>query len=177
MNLNYRLFLKINAKTGQNHWLDSFGRAGAEWVIVGMGAWYVSVSLILNFGNKFAMYLPIVTFAICAGIGLILSNVISLFVRQVRPRLRFPEIRILFWPVSSWKSFPSDHALAAFLIFFLALVFNFPTAWGLLPLAIWVVWGRVFAGVHYPLDILGGFSLAGLISMISYFILQFLHLI
>ncbi len=117
MNLNYRLFLKLNSNAGKNRWLDAFGRAGAEWVIVGMGAWYITVSLILHFGNKFAMYLPIITFIVCASVGLVLSNVISLFVKQVRPRLRFPEIRILFWPVSSWKSFPSDHALAAFLIF------------------------------------------------------------
>ncbi len=177
MNLNYRLFLKINTQIGQNRWLDAFGRAGAEWVIFGMGGWYVTISLILNFGNKLAMYLPIVIFLICASFGLVLSNVIGFFVQEVRPRLRFPEIKILFWPTSSWKSFPSDHTFVAFLIFFLAVVFNFPTAWSLLPLAIWVAWGRVFAGVHFPLDVVGGFTLAGLVSVISYFILHFIYLV
>jgi len=177
MNWNERLFLKMNSKAGQNRWLDAFGRAGAEWTILGMAGWYVAISLILHYGNEFAMYLPVVTFLACAGIGLLVSNIIGFFIKVVRPRLHFPEIRILFWPASSWKSFPSDHALGAFLIFFLAVIFNFPTAWGLLPLAIWVGWGRVFAGVHYPLDIVGGIFLASIISTVSYFILQFAHLI
>lgn len=164
----------INAKTGQSPWLDAFGRAGAEWVVFGMAGWYVTISLILNFGNKFAMYLPILTFVVCSSFGLIISNTIGFFVKEARPRLRFPEIKILFWPASSWKSFPSDHTLGAFLIFFLAVVFNLPTAWSLLPLAIWVAWGRIFAGVHFPLDIVGGFALAGLLSIISYFVLPFI---
>jgi len=175
--MNRRLFLKINTNVGQNRWLDAFGRAGAEWVMLGMVGWYVAISLILNFGNKFVMYLPIVTFLVCASVGLLISNLVGYFVQEVRPRLRFPEIKVLFRPMSSWKSFPSDHTFGAFLIFFLALIFNFPTAWGLLPLAIWIGWGRVFAGVHFPLDIVGGFTLACLVSVISYFILHFVHLI
>ena len=177
MNLNYRLFLKLNSKVGKNYWLDAFGRAGAEWVIFGMGGWYVAISLILNFGNKFAMYLPIFTFLVCAGIGLIISNIIGFFVQEVRPRLRFPEIKILFWPASNWKSFPSDHAFDAFLIFFLALIFGFPTAWSLLPLAILVGWGRVFSGVHFPLDVVAGMVLSGLIASVSYFVLHFIQLV
>lgn len=177
MNLNYKLFLKINAKVGHNHWLDAFGRAGAELVILGMGGWYIAISLILNFGNKFAMYLPILTLLVCVGVGLVISNIVGFFVQEVRPRLRFPEIKILFHPLSSWKSFPSDHAFAAFLIFFLALIFNFPTVWGLLPLAIWVCWARIYAGVHFPLDVVGGIILAAIISIGSYFILHFTHLL
>ncbi|MFA6548090.1 MAG: phosphatase PAP2 family protein [Candidatus Magasanikbacteria bacterium] len=177
MNLNYELFLKINAKTGQNRWLDAFARAGAEWVVLGMAGWYVAISLILNFGKEFAMYLPIMTFFVCGCVGLLVSNATGFFVQEVRPRLRFPEIRILFSPMSSWKSFPSDHTFGAFLIFFLALIFNFPTAWGLLPLAVWVGWGRIFSGVHFPLDVVGGVFLAGLMSIVSYFVLSFIHLI
>ncbi len=177
MNLNHRLFLKLNAKAGQSPWLDAFGRAGAEWVVLGMVGWYVTISLILNFGNKFAMYLPIATFLVCSGVGLVVSNLVGMFVQEVRPRLRFPEIKILFWPTSSWKSFPSDHSFGAFLLFFLALVFNLPTAWSLLVLAIWVGWGRMFSGVHFPLDVVGGVFLAGLMSGISYIILHFIHLV
>lgn len=177
MNFNHKLFFRINSQVGKSRWLDAFGRAGAEWVIVGMGAWYVTISLILKFGNKFAMYLPIVTLFIGVLVGLVISNIVGFFVKQVRPRLRYPECKLLFWPSSSWKSFPSDHTLIAFLIFLLALIFNFPTAWSLLLLAVWVGWGRIYAGVHFPLDILGGICLAGLLSAISYFTLHFIHLL
>lgn len=169
MNRNEKLFFKINGLVGKNRWLDAFGRAGAEWVIFAMGAWYISISLIVKFGNEIAMWTPIFALGLAGVLGWVLHHIIGRIVQQVRPRMKFPEIKLLFWPLSK-KSFPSDHALLAFLIFYFALIFNLPTAWSLLPLALWVVWGRVYSGVHYPLDILGGFVSASIISLIFYFI-------
>ncbi|EKD44008.1 MAG: phosphatase [uncultured bacterium] len=177
MNWNQRLFFKINALIGKNRWLDAFGRAGAEWVIVGMGGWYGAISFILYYGNPTKMWLPIFALAIAGGVAWLTSNLIAEFVQEVRPRMTFPECKILFWPMYSWKSFPSDHTIAAFLIFFFAIIFNFPTAWMMLPLVLWVGWGRVYAGVHYPGDVLGGFGLSVIISIISYFILHFYHFV
>ncbi len=59
------------------------------------------------------------------------------------------------------KSFPSDHSTLAFAIAFSALTVR--PAFGLLlvVLAAAVAWGRVFVGVHYPLDVAAG-ALAGL---------------
>lgn len=175
MNLNKKLFFKINSLVGQNRWLDAFGRAGAEWVIVGMIGWYVSVSFILNYGNLYLMWLPLLTLAAASIIGWIFSNLIAEFVQEVRPRMRYPEIKLLFWPLYSYKSFPSDHSFGALTIFLLALIFNLPTAWFLLPLALWVGFGRVYAGVHYPADVLGGFILSGLVSTLLFLVLHFYH--
>ena len=41
MDWNARLFLAINRLVGKNRWFDAFGRAGAEWVIFGMAAWFL----------------------------------------------------------------------------------------------------------------------------------------
>ncbi len=177
MNWNDKLFLRINASVGQNRWLDAFGRAGAEWVVVGMGGWYATVSFILHYGNQHLMWLPIFTFAGAEIFGLLVSNILGLVFQEVRPRLRFPEIKILFLPASPWKSFPSDHSMTVFLIFFLALAFGFPTAWSLLPLALWVAWGRVYSGVHYPIDILGGITLAAFVSVLACAVLLHFNLI
>jgi len=177
MNWNERLFLKINSTVGQNRWLDSFGRAGAEWVIIGMGGWYVAVSFIWHYGNVRLMWLPIFALAGAEFFGLIVSNIIGFVSQKVRPRLRFPEIKILFFPTSSWKSFPSDHTMTVFLMFFLALAFGLPTAWGLLPLALWVGWGRVYSGVHFPADILGGIILAAFVSMFTGMFLLYFNLV
>ncbi len=167
MNWNTKLFLKINTLVGKNRWLDAFGRAGAEWVIIGMGGWYVAISFILHYGNPYLMWLPIFTLAGAELVGLFFSNMIGLIVHEVRPRLSIPEIKILFMPASLWKSFPSDHAMSAFLIFLMAIIFGFPTALGLLPLVLWVCWGRVYSGVHYPGDILGGLTLAAFVSVLA----------
>jgi membrane-associated phospholipid phosphatase len=177
MNWNHKLFFKVNSLVGKNAWLDAFGRAGAEWVIIGMGGWYLTISFILHFGNRYLMWLPIFTLGIAELFSLAISNIIGYVSKEVRPRLKFPEAKVLFFPFSSWKSFPSDHIAAAFLMFFLALIFNFPTAWSLLPLALWVGWGRVYSGVHYPLDILGGFVLSTFVALLTAAVLFYFRLI
>ena len=63
----------------------------------------------------------------------------------------------------SWKSFPSDHAMSAWLFVWLAVALAVPGWPVLVVFALIVSWGRVFAGVHYPLDILGGCAVAGLV--------------
>ena len=55
-----------------------------------------------------------------------------------------------------------------------AYVFHLPSAWALVLMAMWVMWGRVYAGVHYPLDILGGTAVAGLVATIGSYILVIL---
>lgn len=166
MNWSEKLFFKINSLVGKNRLMDAFGRAGAEWVIVAMAGWYATISFVLHFGNVVLMWLPIVSLAVVGAISWVASGLIGAVVKEVRPRLKFPEIKILFWPMYNTKSFPSDHTMFSFLIFFFALIFDFPTAWSLLPLALWVAWGRVYAGLHYPRDVVGGIILAGLMAFI-----------
>jgi membrane-associated phospholipid phosphatase len=89
-----------------------------------------------------------------------------MIVKESRPQVLFPQIRLLFKPFSLWKSFPSDHAALAFLICFMGAALQVPWSWNLIPLALWVGWGRVYAGVHYPLDILGGMVTAGIVTML-----------
>lgn len=63
-------------------------------------------------------------------------------------------------PHADTNSFPSGHTL--FSTAFALLVFNMNRSFGLflLALAFLVGAGRVFAGVHYPADIAGGFLIA-----------------
>ncbi len=63
-------------------------------------------------------------------------------------------------PHADTNSFPSGHTL--FSTAFALLVFKMNRSFGLflLVLALLVGTGRVFAGVHYPIDIAGGFLIA-----------------
>jgi len=170
MDWNARLFLIINRLVGKNRWLDAFGRAGAEWVIFGMVGWFIVGLWMMRMPDRKAMLLGVMILGSAWSLGILLSWVIGLIVKESRPHIKHPESSLLFIPLSNWKSFPSDHALSAFLLFFLAILLHLPAAWALLPLALWVGWGRVYAGVHYPFDIVGGASLAGLVTMIMYWL-------
>lgn len=169
MDWNYHLFSKINEFQGCNRWLDAFGRAGGEWVIVAMVAWY-AVGNKLDLGTDTHLLVVRLVFFVIAWItGWAISNGIGLFVHEPRPFVTHPEAKTMFRPMGG-KSFPSDHAMTAWLVFFLSFLFNVPGFEMLLPLALWVSWGRIFAGVHYPFDIVGGFFVAGLIFVLGTYI-------
>ncbi len=171
MNWNTRLLLKINGLVGKNPWLDAFGRAGAEWVIIAMAAWYGVSVLVTRAPDWQFVFWPIAFFAgtwlVAWGLDLLVADI----VREQRPAVKHAEVKLLFKPLMNWKSFPSDHAMSAWLIVFMAGMFNLPGVEGLALLAVWVSFGRVYAGVHYPLDILGGFSIAFASAIASYAIL------
>ena len=168
MNYNVALFFKVNKLVGKNRWLDLFGKAGAEWVIIAMLGWYISSVFIDYYSETRNILLRIGVLAVGWVSGWLISIMIGKIVREPRPHVTYPESKLLFQPYMSWKSFPSDHAFSAWLIFFLAFMFGLPGMEGLAVLALWVSWGRVFAGLHYPFDILGGLSLAGFVAVVCY---------
>lgn len=168
MDWNTKLFYRINSLVGRYKWLDIFGRAGAEYVIFGVFGWYISAVLIKE-SNRQIAFIELAFLGLTLFLGWGISQFIGLVVKERRPIVLHPEIRILFSPISNWKAFPSDHTLFVFIAFFLALIFGLPGAWALLPLALWVSWGRVYCGVHYPVDIIGGTALASLLSVAVWF--------
>jgi undecaprenyl-diphosphatase len=171
MNFNIKLFFKINQLLGKYKWLDAFGRAGAEWAIVAMLGWYTASNLATNLPNPQAAFWPMLFLGAIWGAGMLVSNFLGLITREPRPHVTYPNSKLLFTPLVAWKSFPSDHAMSAWLIFFMALVFGLPGSEALLIMALWVSWGRVYAGVHYPFDIVGGIAVAGLMSVLAYYLL------
>ncbi|PIT88370.1 MAG: hypothetical protein COU29_01095 [Candidatus Magasanikbacteria bacterium CG10_big_fil_rev_8_21_14_0_10_36_32] len=175
MDWNSQILVKINGLSGRNKWLDAFGRAGAEWVILAILAWYVAGVFITKVTWP-QIITPFVILSVAWLVGLLLNFIIGKIIKEPRPYLTNPEIKLLFVPLSGWKSFPSDHAMSVFLILFFGLLFHLPAVWSLLPLALWVAWGRLYAGLHYPLDIIGGICVAGLLAIVlkyvvSYFVL------
>lgn len=170
MRWSSRLFLKINSLVGRYQWLDAVGRSGAEWGVFTMFGWFVASDLIAYLPNRRAALSPMLFFGAAWALGWLLNIFIGLLVKEPRPHLKHPETRLLFQPLMSWKSFPSDHAMSAWLIFFMALVFGLPLAWSLFPLAVWVSWGRVYAGLHYPFDIVGGAAVAGLVAVLAWYV-------
>lgn len=65
-------------------------------------------------------------------------------------------------------SFPSKHAAFAFTLAFLSFPINRRLGRTMLTLAVLVGISRIYVGVHYPADILGGAALALIFSLMLY---------
>jgi len=158
MSLNTKLFFKINSLVNQNRALDWFGWFGAEFAVVISVGWYIA-SLFINMPRSLAL-IALYQSATIWFFGLVVNYIIGFIVRKPRPMITHAQVKMLVKPLTTWKTFPSDHTFTAFLVFFLALFFHLPF-WGIfLFLALWVGWGRIYAGAHYPADVLGGFIIA-----------------
>jgi undecaprenyl-diphosphatase len=95
------------------------------------------------------------------------ADLISYALRQVTNRPRPPSVYAEPKPlvgVPHSDSFPSGHATIAFTCA-TTLSFAAPRAApGFFLLAAAIAWSRVYVGVHYPLDVLGGAALGVLIA-------------
>jgi undecaprenyl-diphosphatase len=104
-----------------------------------------------------------------AGLGLLIAQVIShVWVRE-RPFVAHPSETLLLAAPSHEPSFPSDHAVAAFgIAFSVALLGSRRTGALFLLGATAVGLTRVFVGLHYPGDVMGG-ALVGLVAALIVF--------
>ena len=102
-------------------------------------------------------------------VGALITNVfLKNAVARIRPYDLYPVIELLVEKQTDF-SFPSGHTCASFAA---ALVYlrMFPErkGWGFVILAVLIGFSRLYVGVHYPTDVLGGFFvgwLAGILAL------------
>jgi len=91
---------------------------------------------------------------------------------RLRPFEAFPDkVNLIFYPPTD-PSFPSNAAAAAFALAIGIWIYDRRLGYMLLIPALIISFGRVYMGVHYPLDIVGGFLSAILATGIAWLVLR-----
>ncbi|MFE9191703.1 phosphatase PAP2 family protein [Micromonospora sp. NPDC007208] len=155
--MNYHLFHLINAAAGHHDPLDDVLEWCAVWLIYLLGA-LATVALLLGLSSR--GWPLLVRVAASLALAFAAGQVVAFASTEVRPFQTHPVHQLI--PHDPGGSLPSDHATAAFAVAFAVGVF-LSWRWGLLlsVLATVIGFARVWAGVHYPADVLAGAVIGG----------------
>lgn len=155
MNLDASLFLAINQFAGRSPFLDAVEIFLAAYAFLFFGVLLTALWFLPESFEKRRSREQCVLNALCALAGAVLTaHFIGDLFYRARPFVEQTVTQLI--PHALDASFPSDHVTLAF-----ALIV---TLWPVLGRSgwIWTAWGgaiglaRIFVGVHYPTDVLGG---------------------
>lgn len=158
------LFNLINGYAKKSRSLDFFGIFFAKYLGYVLLVWLLMIGYLNDYWQIF--YMPI----LAGFIALMLNEFLYLFYKRKRPmELVFDKV-LINKPFS--PSFPSSHTSFFWAISLTLFLFNIPLAIIFLVLSFCISFFRVFCGVHWPSDILGGVIFA----MISFLVVRFIVL-
>ncbi len=161
------LFRFINNLAERWTLLDSVGIFFATALIfvmvLGLLALFAFRARLREERHEFATVMIAFLASVCA---YAVNFLISLVYFRARPFVDVPMTHLLIIKDATEKSFPSDHAALAFAI--AMAVFLAHRRWGIVFLiaAMFVAFGRIFVGVHYPSDVLVGAIIGSAVACI-----------
>lgn len=161
--MNYDLFKDINNLAG-NGFVDELMKLSAKYLIFVVFA-ILAVVCVLRLRQR--LIWPVVSTVVALVVAFVAGRIESAVHSESRPFQTHHVHQLIAH--ANGQSFPSDHATAAFAVALACAVFlSLRIGVLLFVLALLIGFARVYDGIHYPLDIAGGF-LAGLVGvLISY---------
>lgn len=153
---NVSLFFQIFNLNGQSQILDQLMIFGTTHLIYIM---FILV-LLLTWKGEIKERKALLLIILGLPIAILLIKIIHIFFYESRPFVNFHFLPIVMEKADA--SFPSRHATIAAVIAFAYTYFKSSWAILFLPAMVWVGLSRIYVGVHYPLDIIGGFAVAGI---------------
>jgi undecaprenyl-diphosphatase len=169
------LFLWINGLAGNIAFVDEVfkGLANDYFFIV-------SACLVLLFlwfgtrgtGQRERNQLGVIVASAGMGIATGFVSMSNSFLDRPRPFTELPTNLLFYQPTD--PSFPANSAAVIFAIAVAVLLVNKRAGAVLLGLAILHTFSRIYVGIHYPLDILGGAALGTLVALLVFGLLKLL---
>ena len=161
------VFEWINGLAGHVPVIDNFirGIANDYFMIIGL----CLILIALWFGTREAArrklnQTAVIVAAISLGISQAIVDILNIFFFRPRPFTLLPTHLLFYAPTDS--SFPSNAATITFAIAFGVFFVNRKMGGILLGLAGLLALARVYVGVHYPSDVLGGAAIACLTAWV-----------
>lgn len=152
--LNGSLFDAINDLAGHVTFADDVMKFAAQYLIYALFA-LVFASWFVRGGSDQSRRLAAYTALGTAALSLLAIVVIQRFYDHPRPFVNRSGV-VLLISHGADTSFPSDHATAAFAFAAGIAMYRLRYGLALMALAALIAFARVYVGVHYPFDVLGG---------------------
>ncbi|GAA3413894.1 undecaprenyl-diphosphatase [Paenibacillus hodogayensis] len=159
LQIDYDMFRFINGLAGHSNVLDGtmrFFSQQAEYLFfIGILVYWLTRSK-----TNRLMVLEALTSACTAfGVGFLVSHIVY----RDRPFVVHSVHQLIEHAANA--SFPSDHAIGAFVISVSIWTFRRKEGWVWLGLAVCIAFSRIWTGVHYPTDVMMG-AIIGVVSSI-----------
>lgn len=171
--MDYQLFSWINGLAGQSAFLDEAGRLiGNEFFMPStfglllLGLWIGKRDSMKRERNQRAIICVVLALAVVT----VLVHLVYFVYHRPRPFLNYDVNLLITAPTA--PSFPSNSTSVAFAIAASVWIINRPLGGILFIPALMVGLSRMFLGVHYPSDILGGIAFGFFSSLASWYFLR-----
>lgn len=152
--LDEQFFFFLNSLAGQNRILDYLIIFFATY----FGYFLIAALLFLIFWKyKKEFWQPLMFTASSLLLSTVLTQIIRFFYYRPRPFLDFSINTLINHSLTS--SFPSGHSVFFFALALVIFYFNRRWSWLFISGAFLIGLARISAGVHWPLDVLGGIIL------------------
>ncbi len=160
------LFNLVHDLAGASRLLDLVGIFLAKYL--GYFLILAAIAFLLSEKSKFVSNSIFILLSLLLSRGLITETI-----RFIFPRMR-PFAALNFEPLTNHlaasPSFPSGHAAFYFALAMALVVLNYRWKWWVLAATIVIGIARIFAGVHWPADILAG----AVVGILSVFVVNYL---
>ena len=168
--MNNIIFLQIYSLAFQHPWLDSliwFFAVPLIFIMVLVAVIFIFIHYkFFQIRNIFTIlhdkWKEIFSIILSPAIAWILASFLKILIHTDRPFIAFQNIQTLF--TESGYAFPSGHATAISALAFAIYFKNKRWGYVFMASAILIGLARVASGVHFPIDILGGYLLGFLVA-------------